>query len=57
MLTRRVGQILAADGSAVTYDHILMSATHDHNSPYYATPAAGVYAKVPGTLTETPPTV
>ena len=43
MLTRRVGQILAADGSAVTYDHILMSATHDHNSPYYATPAAGVW--------------
>jgi hypothetical protein len=43
MLTRRVGQILAADGSAVTYDHILMSATHDHNSPYYSTPAAGVW--------------
>jgi hypothetical protein len=43
MLTRRVGQILAADGSKVTYDHILMSATHDHNSPYYSTPAAGVW--------------
>jgi len=42
-LTRRVGQLLAADGSKVTYDHILMSATHDHNSPYYATPAAGVW--------------
>jgi hypothetical protein len=44
MLTRRAGQILAADGSAVTYDHILLSATHDHNSPYYSTPAAGVWA-------------
>lgn len=43
MLSRRTAQILAADGSAVTYDHLLMSATHDHNSPYYATPAAGVW--------------
>jgi hypothetical protein len=43
-LTRRVGQLLAADGSTVTYDNILMSATHDHNSPYYSTPAAGVWA-------------
>ncbi|HEU5033624.1 MAG TPA: hypothetical protein VFT62_02590 [Mycobacteriales bacterium] len=43
MLTRRVAQILAADGSKVTYDHLLLSATHDHNSPYYSTPAAGVW--------------
>ncbi|MCU1587938.1 MAG: hypothetical protein JWN31_1431 [Frankiales bacterium] len=43
MLARRAGQILAAHGSKVTYDHLLMSATHDHNSPYYATPAAGVW--------------
>jgi hypothetical protein len=43
-LTRRVAQILGADGSLVTYDNILMSATHDHNSPYYSTPAAGVWA-------------
>jgi hypothetical protein len=43
MLSRRAGQILAADGSKVTYDHILLSATHDHNSPYYSTPAAGVW--------------
>jgi hypothetical protein len=42
-LTRRVGQILAADGSKVTYDNILMSATHNHNSPYYSTPSAGVW--------------
>jgi hypothetical protein len=43
MLTRRVGQLLAAAGSKVTYEHILMSATHDHNSPYYSSPAAGVW--------------
>ncbi len=44
MLSRRAAQILAADHSAVTYDHLMVSATHDHNSPYYATPAAGVWA-------------
>jgi hypothetical protein len=43
MLTRRVAQLLAAHGSKVTYPNILMSATHDHNSPYYSTPAAGVW--------------
>src|SRR5438270_856089 len=34
---------LAAGRSNVRYDHIRMSATHDHNSPYYSTPAAGVW--------------
>jgi hypothetical protein len=43
MLVRRAAQLLAADGSKVTYDHLLVSATHDHNSPYYSTPAAGVW--------------
>ena len=43
MLSRRAAQILQADGSKVTYDHILLSATHDHNSPYYSTPAWGVW--------------
>ncbi|HVW80412.1 MAG TPA: hypothetical protein VHB69_05685 [Mycobacteriales bacterium] len=43
MLVRRVGQILAAAHSPVTYDHILLSALHDHSSPYYSTPAAGVW--------------
>jgi hypothetical protein len=42
-LTRRVGAILAAHGSKVSYDNILLSATHDHNSPYYSTPSAGVW--------------
>lgn len=43
MLQRRIAQLLAADGSPVDYDHLLVSATHDHNSPYYSTPAAGVW--------------
>lgn len=43
MLVRRVGQLLAADRSPVTYDHIVLSALHDHSSPYYSTPAAGVW--------------
>jgi hypothetical protein len=43
LLTRRVGQLLSAHGSNVTYDHVLLSATHDHSSPYYSTPAAGVW--------------
>jgi hypothetical protein len=43
MLVRRVGQLLAADHSPVTYQHILLSASHDHNSPYYSTPSAGVW--------------
>jgi hypothetical protein len=43
MLQRRIAQILAADGNPVTYDHLLVSATHDHNSPYYSTAAAGVW--------------
>ncbi|HWC35949.1 MAG TPA: hypothetical protein VG650_14125 [Mycobacteriales bacterium] len=43
LLIRRVGQILAADHSPVTYSNILLSALHDHSSPYYSTPAAGVW--------------
>jgi hypothetical protein len=42
-LVRRAAAILAERGSSVTYDHLLVSATHDHSSPYYATPAAGVW--------------
>jgi hypothetical protein len=40
-LIRRVGQLLATAGSRVTADHILYSATHNHSSPYYTTPAVG----------------
>jgi hypothetical protein len=43
-LLRRAGQLLADAGSSITTDHILHSATHDHNSPYYFTPSAGVWA-------------
>jgi hypothetical protein len=43
MLVRRAAQILQSDNSKVTYDNILLSATHDHNSPYYSTPAYGVW--------------
>ena len=43
VLTRRAAQLLAERGSAVTYDHLLVSSTHSHSSPYYATPAAGVW--------------
>lgn len=42
-LLRRVGQLLAAGRSGVTYDHILYHVTHNHSSPYYTTPAAGVW--------------
>ena len=43
LLLRRVAQLLDAAGSGVTYDSILYGVTHDHSSPYYATPAAGVW--------------
>jgi hypothetical protein len=43
LLLRRVGQLLQAAGSKVSYDHILYGVTHDHSSPYYSTAAAGVW--------------
>ncbi|MCU1623173.1 MAG: hypothetical protein JWL79_2018 [Frankiales bacterium] len=43
LVIRRAAQLLATRGSKVTYEHLLVSATHDHNSPYYSTPAAGVW--------------
>ncbi|HEV2889126.1 MAG TPA: hypothetical protein VGX28_02010 [Frankiaceae bacterium] len=43
LLVRRVAQLLGEAGSAITYDRILYGVTHDHSSPYYATPAAGVW--------------
>lgn len=42
-LARRVGQILAAEGSAVSYDEILLMASHNHSSPYYTSPSWGVW--------------
>jgi hypothetical protein len=43
LVVRRAAELLKEHGSKVTYNNILMSASHDHNSPYYSTPAAGVW--------------
>jgi hypothetical protein len=42
-LLRRVAQLLATQGSAITADDILHSASHNHSSPYYSTPSWGVW--------------
>ena len=42
LLTRRVAQLLPA-GLGLAHDRIVMSATHNHSSPYYSTAAAGVW--------------
>ncbi len=42
-LLRRAGQLLADAGSSIKADDILHSASHNHNSPYYSTPSAGVW--------------
>jgi len=42
-LTRRAAQILAAGTSRVAYDHIMLMATHNHSSPFYYSPSAGVW--------------
>jgi hypothetical protein len=41
LLQRRVGQLLEGGDSGVTYDNILLSASHNHSSPYHVTPAIG----------------
>lgn len=43
LLSRRVAQLLAGGASGIDYEHILHSATHNHSSPYYSTPAWGVW--------------
>lgn len=40
-LQRRVGQILEGGESGITYDDVLLSASHNHSSPYHVTPAVG----------------
>jgi hypothetical protein len=42
-LTRRAAQILQAEGSNVSYDEIMLMASHNHSSPYYTTPSWGVW--------------
>ena len=44
MLTRRAAQILAQGDSGVTFENILLQASHNHSSPYYTTPSWGVWA-------------
>ena len=42
-LSRRAGQILAAEGSSISYDEIFHMASHNHSSPYYQSPSWGVW--------------
>ncbi len=42
-LLRRVGQLLDEGDSGVGYGNILHAASHNHSSPYYATPSWGVW--------------
>ncbi|HYP22785.1 MAG TPA: hypothetical protein VEV43_04360, partial [Actinomycetota bacterium] len=42
-LSRRVGQILESEGSSVSYEEIFHMASHNHSSPYYQSPSAGVW--------------
>ena len=42
-LQRRVAQILALEGSSIAYDEIFHMASHNHSSPYYMSPSAGVW--------------
>ncbi len=42
-LQRRAAQLLADEGSNVSYDEIFHMATHNHYSPYYTTPSWGVW--------------
>ncbi|HEX2040209.1 MAG TPA: neutral/alkaline non-lysosomal ceramidase N-terminal domain-containing protein [Acidimicrobiales bacterium] len=42
LLTRRVAQLLPP-ALGLGADRIVMSATHNHSSPYYSTPAVGVW--------------
>ena len=43
LLTRRAAQILQDGDSGVAFENILLQASHNHSSPYYSTPAAGVW--------------
>lgn len=42
-LLRRAAQILLLKGSDISYDEIFQMASHNHSSPYYMTPSAGVW--------------
>ncbi|MGH2756984.1 MAG: neutral/alkaline non-lysosomal ceramidase N-terminal domain-containing protein, partial [Actinomycetota bacterium] len=42
-LLRRAAQWLLTNGSEITYEDIFHMASHNHSSPYYMTPSAGVW--------------
>ncbi|MFA5890290.1 MAG: neutral/alkaline non-lysosomal ceramidase N-terminal domain-containing protein [Actinomycetota bacterium] len=42
-LVRRAAQILAKGSSGISYDQILLHASHNHSSPYYTSPSWGVW--------------
>jgi len=43
LLHRRTAQLLEAGDSGVTRETLTMAVTHNHSSPYYSTPSAGVW--------------
>jgi len=42
LYTRRAAQHLAAAGSSITYEDIVLSGTHNHSSPYNMSPSVGL---------------
>ena len=43
LLHRRTAQLLEAGDSGVTREALTMAVTHNHSSPYYSSPSAGVW--------------
>lgn len=43
MLNRRAAQILAQGTSGIGYEQIMLTASHNHSSPYYMSPSWGVW--------------
>jgi len=43
MLHRRTAQLLEAGSSGVARENLTMAVTHNHSSPYYSSPSAGVW--------------
>jgi hypothetical protein len=43
LLHRRTAQLLEAGDSGVTRETLTMAVTHNHSSPYYSSPSAGVW--------------
>lgn len=42
LYARRVGALLAAAGSTIAYEDIVLSSTHNHSSPYNMSPSVGL---------------